>query len=299
MSVPLISGRRVLMNRTILVTEPTGMLEQEIIRGLRNKGYCVKIAVHHSLEVQVLNYECPVVTLDYTDSESCRRALDGVQSVFLGFPTMFPRMDDLFLPFMNVAREKQVEHIVGLGSIGQGTDTPLMVVEKCIQNCGLDYTLLRPNLYMQHFKSVALPGIRDSHSIYLPAGDARISFVDVRDVAAAAQEALMDDGHVNRTYTITGGQSLDHYQIAEILSRVTGRKITYIPISHNELWGILKENGWDNTSVEIMVGLYEIARHGWSEDISSDLSLIIGRSPITFEQFAIDNQPEWLPEESS
>lgn len=282
------------MNRTILVTEPTGMLEQEIVRGLRNRGYCVRIAVHYSLEAQVLSYECPVVTLDYTDFESCRKALKGVKSVFLGLPVMYPRMDDLFLPFTKAAREEQVEHIVGLGSIGQGTDSPLMVVEKCIQNCGVDYTLLRPNLYMQHFKNIALPGIRSRHSIYLPAGDASISFVDVRDIAAAALESFFDERHKNRIYTLTGGQALDHYQIAEILSKVTGRKITYIPVSHNELWDLLKESGWDDISSEMMIGLYEIARHGWSEDISSDLPHVIGRSPITFEQFALDFQSEWL-----
>ncbi len=284
------------MKRTIMVTEPTGMLEQEIIKKLRDRGFCVKIAVHHSLEAKVLSYECPVVTLDYVNPESCKNALEGVSSVFLGLPVSYPGLDEVFLPFVKMAREMGVEQIVGLGRIGQGTDSPLMVVEKCIINCGINYTLLRPNLYMQHFKNIAADGIRKNKSINLPAGDAKISFVDIRDVAEAAAQSFQHSKHQNKMYTITGMESLDHYQIAEILTRVTGKKITYTPVSHNELWKILKENGWDDDSIELMVGLYEIARHGWSQDVSGDLETILERPPITFEQFAGDYLKEWKSE---
>ena len=52
--------------------------------------------------------------------------------------------------------------------------------------------------------------IREKNGLFLPAADASVSFVDVRDIAVVAAEVLTRDGHQNKTYTITGGESFTH-----------------------------------------------------------------------------------------
>jgi uncharacterized protein YbjT (DUF2867 family) len=37
-----------------------------------------------------------------------------------------------------------------------------------------------------------------------PIGDAAVSVVDARDIAAVATAALAEEGHLSKTYTITG-----------------------------------------------------------------------------------------------
>ena len=74
---------------------------------------------------------------------------------------------------------------------------------------------------------------KTQNAIYLPGGDAKISLVDARDVAAVAAGVLTGNGsqHMNKVYDITGPEALSHSQFADILSKETGRKISYMNIS--------------------------------------------------------------------
>ncbi|MDG5816126.1 NmrA family NAD(P)-binding protein [Chitinispirillales bacterium ANBcel5] len=283
-----------MLKTTIMVTESTGMLEKEIIRQILRKGNCVKIAARDTEEAQSVTRECPVVHFDFENPRTYSNALKGTSSVFLGFPMNYPRVDDFLLPFMEQARFYGVKHIVGMGIVGENRDSPLMIAEKCLQNCGMNYTIIRPNLFMQFFKELASDGIRRDSLIQLPANDAKISFVDTRDVAETVADILIREKYQNQMFVLTGAQALNHYQIADILTNVTGRKIRYKPISHNQMWKILLERGYTEQEVEYMVGLYEIARHGWCENIAQDLGYILGREPTSFEQFAIDHRHEWV-----
>jgi len=72
------------------------------------------------------------------------------------------------------------------------------VVEEAISSSGFAFTHLRPNLYMQ-----GLLGFRSSIAaegrFFAPVGDARVSIVDARDIAAVAAAALTEHGHQGNT----------------------------------------------------------------------------------------------------
>ncbi|MDR0305648.1 MAG: NmrA family NAD(P)-binding protein [Chitinispirillales bacterium] len=280
------------MSAAILITEPQGVVEQEIVRQLRSRGFCVKLAVHDAMEAAAAGVEYPVVPLDYSDYESCRHALEGVESVFLGLPVFYPAAEDHFQPFIETAVSLGINHIVGLGSIGQSKSTPLTVIEKRMLKCGTDFTLFRSNIYMQHFMCLAQISIRTERAIRLPAGEAAISFVDFRDIAAAAVKLLSGNKHRNRVYNLTGPQGLDHFNIADMLTRIGGARIRYEPTDHNASLTMLRQNGWDESSADLMIGLYEIGRHGWLSEVSPDLGEILGQPPATFERFLMDYKQE-------
>ena len=92
--------------------------------------------------------------------------------------------------FVSLARESGVKHIVYLSQLHASLESPLRflryhaAVEEAIRTSGMTYTNLRPNLYMQGLlmigKSIALEG-----RFFASAGDAMVSAVDVRDVAAS------------------------------------------------------------------------------------------------------------------
>lgn len=67
-------------------------------------------------------------------------------------------------------------------------------------------------------------------TIYLPWGDGKASFVDTRDIAAVAAEALTSSEHEGKTYTLTGPAALGIAEVASILSEATGREINYIDV---------------------------------------------------------------------
>jgi uncharacterized protein YbjT (DUF2867 family) len=85
---------------------------------------------------------------------------------------------------------------------------------------------------MQGFINFQGTTIKSNNAFYIPAEDAKVSFVDARDIAAVAVIALVDgDQHYKKTYMITGPEALSFHQAADILSNATGKKIDYLVIS--------------------------------------------------------------------
>src|SRR3979411_2376449 len=73
--------------------------------------------------------------------------------------------------------------------------------EKIIEDSGISYTFLRPGSFMQSFLPTKFffgQTIKTQNAFYFPAGDGRIGFVDVRDIASVAVQALTDDKSARR-----------------------------------------------------------------------------------------------------
>ena len=128
-------------------------------------------------------------------------------------------------------------------------------------------------------------------AFYVPAGDAKVSFVDVRDIAAVAVQALASNNgkHEGKAYNITGGEALSYGQAAEILSKQLGKKVTYVNISDEDARKGMKGIGMDEWTINSMIELFEITRAGYASAISPVIEQITGNKPIGFSQFTSDN----------
>jgi len=69
------------------------------------------------------------------------------------------------------------------------------------------FTFLRPNLYMQGLLNFA-QSIKEKSAFFAAASEARISAVDVRDLADVAVAALTSSRHDNKSYSLTGPEAL-------------------------------------------------------------------------------------------
>jgi uncharacterized protein YbjT (DUF2867 family) len=285
------------MKEKILVTGASGVIGREIVRTIIERGNCVRIGMRDVRKAVDMECGiCPVIPFDYERPDTFKEAFDGITGFFLATPATHPRIDELVLPAILHARQSGVRHIVSLGSIGVDIDpeSPLLVIERCIQSCGIDYTILRPNILMQNLATFAGSGIKDSGMIRAPLANATVSFVDARDVAAAVAETLISNQHRNRMYVLTGSETLDFRRVASILTEVTGKQISYQTVTHDQARADLIDAGWSGEIAELMIGLYEIARQGWCSAVRPDLRDILGRAPITFEQFARDYIKSWM-----
>ena len=72
--------------------------------------------------------------------------------------------------------------------------------------------------------------IREQGRIFSPIGEARVSVVDVRDIAAVAAAALTERGHEGRTYTITGPEAVTHRQIALAIGASVSRNVAFVDV---------------------------------------------------------------------
>ena len=220
--------------------------------------------------------------------------MNGVDRLFLVTPET-PNAPEYASNLVSQAKGAGVKHIVKLSA--QGTDANAVVAslrlhhqaEKIVEESGIAYTFLQPGEFMQNFVNFFSQTIKQQGAFYLPAGNPRIGFVDVRDIVAVAVQALTNDGiHNGKVYDITGPEALSYYQVAEILSNATGKKIKYINISEDEARQSMKEAGighwWINTIIEV----YDAYKTGMQEHISNTVEQLTGRKPTSFWQFARD-----------
>ena len=137
---------------------------------------------------------------------------------------------------------------------------------------------------MQNFESFVV-----DDCIRLPAGDGSIGLVDHRDVAAVGVAALTTKGHENRGHLLYT-ESLSHAEVADILSRATGRRIRYIDIAPDDYRRELETNGWDLASVDSMLGLFDAIRAGvnLNRAVEDTQPALLGRPGIRFAQYARD-----------
>ena len=94
-----------------------------------------------------------------------------------------------------------------------------------MRNSTVGWTFLRPNLILQAYIPFA-PLIAQG-ALQAPIGDASVSVVDARDIAAVAAAALAEDGHIGKTYTITGPAAVTHAEIATELGNAIGRPVRF------------------------------------------------------------------------
>jgi uncharacterized protein YbjT (DUF2867 family) len=146
------------------------------------------------------------------------------------------------------------------------------------------YTHLRPNLYMQALLLMA-PMIAAEGRLRAPVGDARVSLVDVRDIAAVAARALTEPGHEGRTYDLTGPEALTHTELAAQLGEAAGRPIAFEDVPGAALGAAVRAAGMPAWQADGLVEDYAHYRRGEAADLSPAIERVTGRPPRTFRAF--------------
>ena len=276
----------------ILVTGSTGTVGSEVVKQLAAAGATVRAAVQETSNTEKIKRAgAEPFVMDFTEAESVRAALAGVERAFLLTPVI-PDVTGLTTEFVAAAKDVGLKHIVKLSVLGVDSEADFLFgkqhrqAERDIVDSGIGYTFLRANFFMQNFLGQA--SIKAQGAFYDSSGDAKASHVDVRDIAAVAVAALTGSGHEGKIYDITGPEALSNFEIADILSSVTGRKVTYVPVSDDDARNGMSGAGMPDWLIGAMLELIEIKRAGYLQTISSDVEPVIGRKPITFEQFARD-----------
>jgi uncharacterized protein YbjT (DUF2867 family) len=166
--------------------------------------------------------------------------------------------------------------------------------EKIIEESGITYAFLRSGAFMQNFINFFGQTIKNQNAFYLPAGDGKVSFVDVRDIAAVVAKLLTKNNgnrgqqHENKAYDITGPEALSYSQAAEIISKEIGKKISYVDIPEEDARKAMKGIGMEDWLIDAIMELYNIIKAGYASQTTNTVEQIIGRKPTSFAQFVRD-----------
>jgi uncharacterized protein YbjT (DUF2867 family) len=280
--------------RTILLTDPTGTVSNAIINRLASSGRnIIRGAVDTKVKVDKLKHVHEIANIDYTRPETIADALNNIDRLFLRIPPSV-EMVDISSNFVEGAKKNGVKFIVKLSTMGADLEPGYTSgrlhreVEKIIEESGIPFAFLRPNSFMQSFITRSSQTIKNQNAIYLPAGDEKISLVDARDVAAVAAELLTNNGsqHINKVYDITGPEALSHSQVAEILSKETGRRVSYVNISEEDLRKWMKEMSVVDWSIDNALELFRMYRSGYRSQVTTVVQQLTEQKPTSFSQFA-------------
>jgi uncharacterized protein YbjT (DUF2867 family) len=285
------------MPQKTLIVGATGRVGVKLVRLLVEKGETVRAATRsRTAALKRLPRLTEIADFDFDRPETFAHALKGVSRVFLMARPGDNHADKAAIPLVDLAKTEGVRLIVNLTAMGVENDDTftLRILEKYVEASGIPYVHLRPNWFMQNFSSdPMLSDIRDTEALHLPAADAKISFIDVRDIAAVGVAALNERRHEGRAYTLTGGQAFDHHEVAAILSRAAGKKIAYVPLSEEAACAALAKGGVPADLIERWKNFYRIVRQGSCAPIVRDAESILGRHTIALEKYARDHAAAW------
>jgi uncharacterized protein YbjT (DUF2867 family) len=282
------------MTDTILVTGATGNLGRSVVQALRTTGFRVKAASRHPETIpSAENVEA--VRMDYDDPSTLAPALAKVKGVFLIAPPMDPEAPAKLEPVIEKARTLGVEHIVFNSALGadQNEQSPLRIVERALIASGVNYTILRPNFFMENFSAgFVSPMIKSQGSIFLAAGEGKTSFISTKDIAEVAATAFAKK-LFGKEYNLTGPDALDHTEVARIISRAIGKKVTYQPLSEEAMLQGARQAGMPEGAVQYMRALYAAVRAGYTAAVTDDVRLVTGSEPTSFQAFVEMNKACW------
>lgn len=281
----------------ILVTGASGTVGRAVAAALAATGENVVSAVRNPAGSESARNP-PAGTpraFDFADPAGWADAFAGVDRLFLLRPPAIANVADTLVPVIDTALERGIRQIVFLSLQGVQFNpaTPHHAVEKHLRQRRAPYTFLRPNFFMQNLSTVYRDDIRERSEISLPAARARTAFVDARDIGRVAARVFTEPGHLGKAYTLSGEQSLDYYQVADILSEVLGRRITYARPSADDYLARLAEQGAPADFIAVQKMIYKVVRLGVSAFPNRAIRRLSGGPATTFRQFATDHRDVW------
>ncbi len=276
----------------ILVTGATGTIGGYLVAQLCEQGVKTRALVRSPEKADALRgYGCETSVGSFEDPASLDRALDGVTRVFLASPAS-PQQVDLERNLVEAARRRRgAVHVVKLAAAGvDGAPSHLRLVQNhqaVVESLqGVPHTVLAPNGFLQNLLGLAAV-IQQQGALPSLTGDARISFVDGRDVAAVAVHVLTSDGHDGATYTITGPAAVSEPEIARTLSSLVGRTIGVADLTADQFRAAL--SALPSWNVEAIIELNEHYRTGALADVTDEVEKATGTPARSVEEFLSDH----------
>lgn len=216
----------------ILVTGASGTVGTALIEELKTGGHRFRAAYHSAHKAEKASAEgYDAISLEFSEPKTLQPALAGVDTVFL-LGAGARGQAEREINVIDAAKAAGVKRLVKHSIWGAAAERFSLAkihrqVERAVEASGIAWTFLRPNGFMQNFVHEAAT-IKSQDAIYQPAGDARISHIDVRDIARAATRVLTAPGHEGKAYELSGPQPLSYSEAANALSRVLDRKISLL-----------------------------------------------------------------------
>jgi len=277
----------------ILVTGATGQLGTATIEHLLNNISSHKIMAFARDENKAKHLKEKGVRFrlgNFEDTASLDAAMQGIEKVLL-----ISTIDhDRFQQHKNVvdaAKKAGVKHIAYTGVTLKDVNTSAVKflmdshfqTEDYIKESGLNYTFLRNSLYAEVIPMYVGEKVFEA-GIYLPTGNGKVGYALRREMGEAAANVLLQNGHENKTYQITGSELYSYQDVANKLSLLSDKTVNYTDADAATFPDKLKEHGVPELRILIASGFSADIKNGQYEIVSNDLENLLGRKSATLKE---------------
>jgi len=228
---------------------------------------------------------------NFNDMDTLRDAFNGVEKVLL-ISTMEENRFEQHKNVIDIAKEKGVKHIVytslSIKDIETSAVKELMMshfeTEAYLKQSGLTYTILRNTMYADALTQI-LGENALNQNIVLPGGNGKVPYALRREMGEATANVLVQEGHENKVYNITGSQSYSYEEIAKELSNQSGKMINYVNADEQEFVQNLQEIGFPEFAIYLHAGTIKDIKNNQYEIEEKTLETLLGRPTATIQEF--------------
>ena len=161
------------------------------------------------------------------------------------------------------------------------------ISDAALRDAGLPHAIVRPNMFMENVPENYVSSIDEQGNFYANAGQARLSMVDTRDVAAVAAALLTESGHQEGIYDVTGPEALSYQDVAGKLSRRLGREINFVDVPDDAVRQTLLGFGVGEWMAGGLVDLFQEYKRsgtdGYASAVTDTVQRVTGRAPRSLD----------------
>ncbi len=281
---------------TYLITGATGDVGARVVELLLQRGDRPRVFVREEKKARSrFGDRVDTFVGDLADPASLRTALEGADALFLvNIGPQIPVRDEAAA---RVAKAVGVKHLVKLSSMDVKQRLAIGAWhergEAAILASGIAFTFLQPTGFMSNLLAWA-PSIKSEGVIRSSTGDGRRAFIHSDDIAAVATKALTTREYVGESMPISGPEALTFAEVTEKLGTAIGKRLRFQPISDEEARQRYAASGASAEETEAHVSLWRAIREGRLAQVSDTVERVLGRTPITMDQWAMENAAAFL-----
>lgn len=278
------------MAEKILVFGATGNTGSLLVPALREAGVDVRAFVRDEDKAQPLKkMGVEIVIGDLDRPVTIPPAVEGVDKIYLctwNGPTQVQQVENV----IRAAQQAGNPHIIRHSMWGSEKSRIVQQgdqAEETIKSSGLPWTILSPTFFMQNIMATAQT-IASVGMLYWDMGDGKPGMIDVRDIADSAFAVLTGSGHEGKNYILTGPEAISMYDVADTLSKVLGKEVTYVNVPHEASVESMVSMGFPEWIARGYSELMDGFNEGFANSTTDNVENLTGHPPRSIEQFARD-----------
>lgn len=282
----------------ILVTGATGHFGRVAIESLLKKGVSpgdiTALARSAEKAAAIKDKGIKIVYGDYDHYESLVAAFQGIDQLLFVSSNDIGRRVEQQENVIKASQAADVNHIIytSFERKNETVASPIAAVaeahlatEKWLKETGLSYTILRNNIYMDFIPVFIGDKVLESGAVYLPAGEGKAGFALRSEMAEAAANILVSDGHGGKAYYFSNTETYSYADVAAVISEITGKEIVYISPSASEYKKTLLDAGVPEVYVGMFASFALAHAAGEFDASGNDLERLLGRRPVSLREY--------------